>query len=186
MSRSAKRWAPVCFVLLALVSHVTADEGKQIAVNESTFKCLAEMTPVRGFFVDNLLGKLDETLNVAKSDTGGRYPPGSVIQLVPTEVMIKHLPGWNASTNDWEFLELDVSAEGSVIRARGVTEVKNRFGGNCFGCHVLAKPQWDFVCEKNHGCASLPITPERISAIQKSDPRCKQERKAASSQSRQE
>lgn len=170
---SAKRWAPIGLLLLALASSATADDGKKIPVTDSTFKCLAEMTPVRGFFVENLLGKLDETLEVAKSATGGRYPPGSLIQLVPTEVMIKHQPGWNPSTNDWEFFELDVSAEGSKIRTRGVTEVKNRFGGNCFGCHVLAKPEWDLVCEKDHGCASLPITTERITAIQKADPRCK-------------
>ena len=180
MGMSARRRTSIGLLLLALVSSATADEEKKIPVTASTFRCLAEMTPVRGFFVDNLLGKLDETLNVAKSETGGRYPPGSVIQLVPTEVMIKHQPGWNPTTNDWEFFELDVSAEGSRIRARGVTEVKNRFGGNCFGCHVLAKPEWDLVCENDHGCASLPITKERISAIQKSDPRCAKTEQAAS------
>jgi hypothetical protein len=150
-----------------------ADDTKKIPVDDTTFKCLKEMTPVRGFFVSNLLGKLDNTLKVANSPQGGVYPPGSVIQLVPTEVMVKHKSGWNPATKDWEFFELNVSGEGSKIKVRGATEVVNRFGGNCFGCHVAAKPQWDLICEKDHGCAPLPITTEVIQGIQKADPRCK-------------
>jgi len=150
-----------------------ADDTKQIPIDDTTFKCLQEMTPVRGFFVGNLLGKIDDTLKVAKSPAGGVYPPGSVVQLVPTEVMVKHKQGWNPPTKDWEFLELKVSAEGSKINVRGATEVVNRFGGNCFGCHVAAKPEWDLICEKDHGCAPLPITTAVITGIQKADPRCK-------------
>ena len=149
------------------------DDTKQIPIDDTTFKCLQEMTPVRGFFVANLLGKLDDTLKVAKSPTGGVYPPGSVVQLVPTEVMVKHKAGWSPATKDWEFFELKVSAEGSKINVRGETNVVNRFGGNCFGCHVAAKPEWDLICEKGHGCAPLPITTEVIAGIQKADPRCK-------------
>jgi hypothetical protein len=130
------------------------------------------MTPVRGFYVANLLGKLDDTLKVANSAKGGTYPPGTVIQLVPTEVMVKHNAGYNSLTKDWEFFELTVSDTGSKIKVRGATEVVNRFGGNCFGCHVLAKPEWDLVCEQDHGCAPLPIKREQIAAIQKADPRC--------------
>ncbi len=161
-------------LLLSVTSTVWSDDSKQLAVTDNTFKCLQEMTPVRGFFVANLLGKLDDTLTVANSLTGGRYPPGSVIQLVPTEVMVKHKEGWNPTTKDWEFFELNVSSEGSKIKVRGTTAVVNRFGGNCFGCHVAAKPEWDSICEKDHGCAPLPITTDRIVAIQKADPRCKQ------------
>jgi hypothetical protein len=154
------------------ISAWAGDDTKKIPVNDTTFKCLQQMTPVRGFFVDNLLGKLDDTVKVAKSSNGGQYPPGSVVQLVPTEVMIKHKPGWSPATKDWEFFELKVSSEGSKINVRGETNVVNRFGGNCFGCHVAAKPEWDLICEKDHGCAPLPITTERIVGIQKADPRC--------------
>jgi len=166
----------LALIFLAGVAHtpqLMADDSKKIAVTEDTFKCLAEMTPVRGFFVDNLLGDLDGTLKVANSISGGKYPPGTVIQLVPTEVMIKHKPGFNSLTNDWEFFELTVSDAGSKIKVRGATEVVNRFGGNCFGCHIRAKPEFDLVCEKDHGCAPLSITTEQIVAIQKADPRCK-------------
>lgn len=136
------------------------------------FGCIRDMTPVRGFFVANLDGDLDATLAVANSPEGGRYPPGSVIQLVPAEVMVKREPGFSPATNDWEFIELDVSAEGASIRARGFVDVVNRFGGNCFACHVKARPEWDMVCEQDHGCDPIPLTRTMISAIQKTDPRC--------------
>ena len=162
-----------CALLFAFSLNASADDAKKIEVTDETFKCLTEMTPVRGFFVANLLGKLEDTLKVANSASGGRYPPGSVIQLVPTEVMVKHREGFSPATNDWEFFELEVSASSSKIKVRGVTEVVNRFGGNCFGCHAAAKPQWDLICEQDHGCAPLPIPAARIVAIQKADPRCK-------------
>jgi hypothetical protein len=158
--------------LLGAASTARTDEVKQIPVTDSTFGCLTEMTPVRGFFVANLLGRLEDTVTVAKSPSGGRYPPGSVVQLVPSEVMVKHREGWNPATNDWEFFELEVSPGGSRIKVRGVADVVNRFNGNCFGCHVKARPEWDLICEKDHGCAPLPFTTEQITAVQKADPRC--------------
>ena len=54
---------------------------------------------------------------------------------------MKQEKSFNAATHDWEFFELNVSPEGSKIRTRGFVEV-NRFGGNCFGCHVKARPEW--------------------------------------------
>jgi hypothetical protein len=126
---------------------------------------------VRGFFVDNLQGDLDATLAVSNAGTGS-YPEGSVIQLVPTEVMVKHEAGFSPATQDWEFIELDVSAEGGKIRARGFVDVVNRFGGNCFACHVKANPGRDLVCETGNGCDPIPLTPTMIKAIQNTDPRC--------------
>lgn len=143
-----------------------------LEITADTFRCLSDMSPVRHFYVDNLLGDLDGTLAVANSEEGGVYPPGSVVQLVPAEVMVKHGKGFNAATRDWEFFELDVSAEGSSIRNRGFVDVVNQFGGNCFGCHVKAKPQFDLICEKDHGCDPIPVTPEQILGLQKADPRC--------------
>jgi hypothetical protein len=143
-----------------------------LTIDADTFKCLDDMTKVRHFFVDNLLGDLQSTLAIAESTEGGVYPPGSVVQLVPTEVMIKHGEGWNAATRDWEFFELDVSADGSSIRNRGFTDVVNRFGGNCFACHIKAEPQYDLICERDHGCDPIPITREVIAGIQSEDPRC--------------
>ena len=145
--------------------------GGGTSIDAQTFNCIRDMTPVRGFFVSNLQGELDATLAVANAGTG-RYPEGSVIQLVPTEVMVKHKEGFSPATKDWEFIELEVSAEGSKISARGFVDVVNRFGGNCFACHVKANPGRDMVCEQGNGCDPIPLTPTMIKAIQNTDPRC--------------
>src|SRR5262245_50925265 len=132
--RKSRRLVPAVLILMLGSSMALAEDAQKIPVTEQSFRCLSQMTPVRGFFVDNLLGQLDATVKVAKSPEGGKYPPGSVVQLVPTEVMVKHKEGWNAATKDWEFFELEVSPAGSKIKVRGTTDVVNRFGGNCFGC----------------------------------------------------
>ncbi len=161
--------------LLLAGQAMTADNSKQIEVSDDSFNCLTAMTQVGEYFVDNLLGNLDATVAVAQSATGGTFPAGSVVSLIPSEVMVKHQEGWNPATNDWEFFELNVSAEGTAIGVRGTTEVVNRFGGNCFGCHTLARSEWDLICGTDHGCAPLPITREQIHAIQNGDPRCVRE-----------
>ena len=150
----------------------TIDSSKEIPITEETFICLKKMHPIRGFFVDNLLGDLDDTIAAANHPEGAFYPPGSVVQLIPTEVMIKHNKGWSEKTNDWEFFELIVSEQGSKIKVRGTTQVFNKFGGNCLDCHLLAEPQWDVICEDNHGCEPLPIPDFLIRWTQKGDPRC--------------
>lgn len=157
---------------LALVGTLGAAED----ITVDSFRCITDMTPVRGFYVDNLDGDLDATLAVARSETGGRYPPGSVVQLIPTEIMLKREPGFSAATNDWEFFELNIADDGSSsFRARGTTDVVNQFGGNCLGCHSAARPEWDMVCEQDHGCAPVPLTREMIVGLQQADARCKQE-----------
>ena len=87
--------------------------------------------------------------------------------------MVKHPQGFNPTTNDWEFFELAVSSQGTKINKRGFVDVENKFGGNCFACHIKAKPQWDMICESDHGCDPLPIGREMFALIQKTDPRCK-------------
>ena len=152
--------------------------AETVEFSAEDFGCLTDMTPVRGFFVDNLLGNLDATLEAAKAPNGAVYPVGSVVQLIPTEVMVKREKGFNAATKDWEFVELKVSEAGSDIHVRGTVEVVNQFGGNCFACHVQARPEWDMICEQDHGCAPIllpdgsEVTQELIKGLQKTDPRC--------------
>ena len=74
------------------------------------------MTPVRHFYVDNLLGNVEATAAVAKAGKGD-YPEGSVLQLMPHEVMIKQQKGFNSETHDWEFFYIDVDKNGSKIFA---------------------------------------------------------------------
>src|SRR5262249_55608934 len=76
------------------------------AIDARSFRCITSMTPVRHFYVDNLRGDLSGTLAAANAPKGALYPPGSVIQLVPGEVMVKRDKGFNPATRDWEFFEL--------------------------------------------------------------------------------
>jgi hypothetical protein len=93
-----------------------ADQNAEraVTVNDSTFKCMTDMTPVRHFYVDNLSGDLKGTVAVAEKGRGD-YPQGSVVQLVPTEIMVKQQKGFNPTTHDWEFFAIDVSKGGSKI-----------------------------------------------------------------------
>jgi hypothetical protein len=88
--------------------------AKKVTVSEASFKCLHEMKQVGTMYVDNLLGNLDSTLAIAKAANGGTFPPGSVVQLLPGEAMVKLEKGANPATNDWKFFVLDLSAEGSA------------------------------------------------------------------------
>lgn len=145
---------------------------KPLEITEASFGCIRDLKPVRGYYVGNLLGDVDATVAVASATNGGVYPPGSVVQLVPGEAMVKHYPGYNAATNDWEFFELIPSAAGTKINVRGSTEVVNQFGGNCLSCHAQAEAKYDMICEQTHGCAPIPVTPVMAKAIQNTDPRC--------------
>jgi hypothetical protein len=143
-----------------------------LEISAASFRCIRDMKAVRGFYVDNLLGDIDATIAAANSGGTMSYPAGSIVQLVPGEAMVKHHPGYNAATNDWEFFELDTPATGAAIRVRGATEVVNQFGGNCLSCHVKAESKWDMICEQGHGCDPLPLSAAMTRAIQNTDPRC--------------
>ncbi|MGX9460514.1 hypothetical protein ACWXWU_04640 [Shewanella sp. A14] len=143
-----------------------------VTIDEKSFNCIRDMTPVRHFYVDNVLGNVDATLAAANAPEGAIYPAGSVVQLVPTEVMVKRDAGTFPATGDWEFFELEVSEQGSTISKRGFVDVNNRFGGNCFTCHLPAREKWDFICESDHGCEPIAIDHSMTGALQRSDPRC--------------
>ncbi len=160
-------------LLLACPIMAAAPAAPQLpTITENSFRCVTQMTHVRHYYVDNLAGNLAGTVHAAESTTGEPYPVGSVLQLVPTEVMVKREKGFNAATHDWEFFELDISADGTKIRTRGFAEVVNRFGGNCFACHIKAQPQWDLICDNSHGCDPIPLTRAMTGALARTDPRC--------------
>ncbi len=164
----------ICAVSLAFANSVNAQQASAaIEVSDADFGCVNDMTRIRHFFVDNLLGDLEGTLKIAQSPTGGTFPEGSVVQLVPEEVMVKHKPGFNAETGDWEFFALDVSQGTTSIQMRGGVDVINGNDRNCFECHSKANPEWDFICGKDHGCDPVMSTREQFAERQKDDPRCK-------------
>jgi hypothetical protein len=160
-------------LLLSAVGHSSRGDAAEpkVKVDDSSFKCITQMTKVRHFYVDNLLGNLAETVTVATAGTGD-YPEGSVVQLMPNEVMIKQQQGFSPATRDWEFFWIDVDKNGSKIYTRGFAEVNNRLGLNCFTCHVKAQPEYDFICETEHGCDPIPVTKAMFGALQRTDPRC--------------
>src|SRR3954454_11673291 len=145
--------------------------AEDLALQAADFTNLHDMTKVRGFFVDNRLGHLKQTLAVANSPKGGAYPVGTILQLVPQEAMVKRRKGFDPATNDWEFFFLTTDGTGTEIVTRGTDDVVNRFGGNCAACHAAADDRFDMVCEQDHGCAPLPVGDDTIHAIQEADPR---------------
>jgi mono/diheme cytochrome c family protein len=183
---ATSRWivalALTAVVLAACSSHGSSSSAKSTSSSSTSnsedadltaadFPNINTMTPVGDHFVTNVRGHLDEALAVAHSANGGRYPVGTIIQLLPQEAMVKRRAGFSPSTDDWEFFSLDVSASGTKILTRGGAEVLNRLGGSCADCHGAAQPQFDFICGQDHGCAPLTIGPDIITALQKADPR---------------
>lgn len=149
----------------------TTRPAEDFVAQATDFVNLRDMTPVRGFFIANKLGHLKRALAVAHDVNGGTYPVGTIIQLVPGEAMVKRAASFSPRTENWEFFELDPSSKGTTIHKRGGAEIINRFGGSCSSCHSAANSKFDFICEKTHGCAPLPIGDAVIKSIQDSDPR---------------
>lgn len=170
--RITKLLAMAAMLWAASTAANAVDQTKQLDITSDDFDCLGEMSRVGEYFVANILGNLEQTKQIAQSPTGGKFPPGSVVSLIPDEVMVKHQEGWNPETNDWEFFLLTMQDKQVTITDRGTTDVINKFQGNCLTCHQLARPEWDFICGTGHGCAPLPVTREQIHAMQRSDTRC--------------
>jgi hypothetical protein len=160
----------VIFSIVSLFSVANAAEPK-VKVDDNSFKCITDMYKVRHFYVDNLLGNLAGTIAVANQGVGD-YPEGSVVQVMPNEVMVKQQKDFNPATRDWEFFWIDLDKNGAKIFTRGFAEVNNRFGLNCFACHVKARPEHDFICETDHGCDAIPVSKAMFGALQRTDPRC--------------
>ncbi len=152
-----------------------APEKKEIIITDDTFRCIREMDKAGRIYVDNFLGNVEATLTVAHSGAGNLYPPGSIVQLLPGEAMVKLEKGASPATNDWEFFVLDVSEQGTKIKQRGFDKVGNMFG-SCLSCHQQAAAQ-DMICGGGDVCMpinfpGLDDTEVLISALQKTDKRC--------------
>ena len=72
-------------MLAAFMATAVFQSAAATEITNETFRCLNDMTPVRHFYVDNLLGNVAETVAVANSADGGTYPEGAVVQLVPAD-----------------------------------------------------------------------------------------------------
>jgi hypothetical protein len=163
--------------------------AKNFQVEPADLDCILGWTQVRNFRITNVLGrkKLEKAIKTAERQRG-RYPVGTIIQLIPFEVMVRHRRKFSPETRGWEFLtlrgfrrfqlELDPDTGEPIIDTQGTTEVTNFLGGNCLGCHSKAATRFDLVCERDHGCDSLgPLlsnfTAEDFTNLALSgDPRC--------------
>lgn len=174
--RTGKIFAFTAVSLLVGITVQAEAAERKVEVTGQSFKCLHQNQKVRNMYIDNILGDLKGTLAVAESGMGGVYPPGTVLQLIPGEAMVKREKGASPETNDWEFFALGVSKDGANIKARGFAEMKSALGGSCLACHSKAKPKWDMTCEDGHGCDPIVLpglnVPLLTGAMQKTDPRC--------------
>ena len=160
-------------LILSLYSAVTLS-ADSVVITEKSFGCVLDMPKVRNTRIQNPdPEKLKEAIRIFRDSVPGKeYPTGTILQLIPTEAMVKHDRATFPNTNGWEFFALQVSAAGTAIQDRGDKVLNTSLKKPCLGCHSPAA-KFDFVCEKGHGCAPIPVTDQQIAAIQTADPRCK-------------
>jgi hypothetical protein len=165
-------------VLCGVPRLVQAQED--ITVTDKSFGCIRDGTKVRNTYIRNAdPQRLAEAVRILRDSVANtEYPVGTFLQLVPSEAMVKHPKAKFPATNGWEFFALelatalppDPSPPATRIKVRG-DKVVNFVGVTCVSCHSPAA-RYDFVCEKGHGCAPIPIDDKKIAAIQGMDPRC--------------
>lgn len=157
-------------LMLCMASDLYAEN---ITVTEHSFGCIKEWMKVRNTYIKHAdPEKLKEAVRILKDSVPDKeYPVGTFLQLLPDEAMVKHSRQKFPETNGWEFFHLDLSPQGTKIRTRGDQTV-NFQGVRCFSCHQPAV-KFDFVCEKGHGCAPVPLDDQKIAELQGKDPRCK-------------
>jgi hypothetical protein len=135
------------------------------------FGCLTDWTGVRGFFLTNLHGRTDEAIAVAEAGFLGEVPPGTIVQLIPTEAMVKLAPGALPETGDWEYLLLATGRGQTTIEQRGGAEVSNP-AGTCYGCHLGALSR-DYICEDSGLCSAGNVPRSVVDRLVANDTRCR-------------
>src|SRR3974390_349032 len=165
------RWIVFLAFGLYLAMNLWADD---LVITEKSFGCVLNLPKVRNTRIQNPVPeKLKEAIRIFKDSVPDKeYPTGTILQLIPTEAMVKHDRAAFPNTNGWEFFALEVTAAGTKILDRGDKVLNTSLKKPCLGCHSPAA-KFDFVCEKGHGCAPIPVTDQQIAAIQAGDPRCK-------------
>ena len=144
-----------------------------VTVSDKSFSCISEGTKIRNTYIKHSdPEKLKEAVRIFKNSVPDKeYPVGTFLQLLPGEAMVKHPRAKFPNTGGWEFFALDLTEQGTKIGTRG-DKVVNFQGVPCFSCHQPAA-KFDFVCEKGHGCAPVPLDDPKIAELQAADPRCR-------------
>ena len=161
----------IATTLLVLVFAALRSEPVAAADDAAILGCSREGVKVGMTYIRHPdAKKLEEAVGIFKSNRENvDYPAGTIIQLVPHEVMVKRTKAEFPNSNGWEFFILNVSGKTATVAARGDT-ASNPLG-TCISCHGPAVKH-DYVCAKGHGCGPIPVTDEQIAAIQNQDPRC--------------
>ena len=156
---------------LYLAVTLSADD---LVITAKSFGCVLDLPKVRNTRIQNPdPEKLRQALRIFRDSMPNQeYPTGTILQLIPTEAMVKHDRAAFPNTNGWEFFALKVSADGTTIQDRGDKVLNTSLKKPCLSCHSPAA-KFDFVCEKKHGCAPIPVTDQQIAGMQSADPRCK-------------
>ena len=164
-----------CTIPLVLCLYFAAAlSADDLVITEKSFGCVLDLPKVRNTRIQNPdPEKLKEAIRILRdSAPDTEYPKGTILQLIPTEAMAKHDRAAFPNTNGWEFFALKVSPDGTTIQDRGDKVLNTSLKKPCLDCHSPAA-KFDFVCEKGHGCAPIPVTDQQIAAMQAGDPRCK-------------
>jgi hypothetical protein len=157
------RWIAPLVLCLYLAATLSADD---LVINEKSFGCLLDLPKVRNTRIQNPdPAKLKEAIRIFTDSVPDKeYPTGTILQLIPAEAMVKRDRAAFPNTNGWEFFALNVSANGTTIQNRGDKVLNASLKKPCLECHTPAA-KFDFVCEKGHGCATIPVTDQQIAAI---------------------
>src|SRR6202034_3579252 len=164
-----------CIVRLVLCLYLAVTlSADDLVVTEKSFGCVLDLPKVRNTRIQNPdPEKLKEAIRIFRDSVPDtEYPKGTILQLIPTEAMVKHDRAAFPRTSGWAFFCLKVSADGTTIVDRGDKVLNTSLKKPCLDCHSPAA-KFDFVCEKKHGCAPIPLPDLIIAHMQNSDPRCK-------------
>jgi hypothetical protein len=154
MECSPSAWPGVSLLLVvALAACSSSPTAPTPTPIEDLDMTLADFTNIQGFthppgrsyLVANRLGHESVALAVAGSPFGGNFPVGSIVENVPSEVMVKRRKGFNYLTNDWEFFSINFASDGKTPQSFGV---RGSDQTSCFQCHqTLSSLKWDFICQ---------------------------------------
>lgn len=153
--------------LVAVLPLVTVVISAQQDVPEQILACIANGTKVGHSYIQHPDPAKLKAAVAAYEAKSADYPEGTILRMIPGEAMVKRSKAAFPQSNGWEYFALAVTPQGTTVRARGM-EAANGLG-TCQSCHSGAKG--DYVCASG-GCAAVPLTEERIAAIQANDPRC--------------
>src|SRR5688500_6091629 len=107
--------AGILFAAVLGLSLAESALAQGVDVSEQTFGCILVWPKVRNTrFKHADQAKLKEAMRILRDSVPDKeYPIGTILQLIPSEAMVKHPREKFPNTNGWEFFALDVSEAGT-------------------------------------------------------------------------